>query len=73
MEQSKYFAIVTFGTPAKRFRRVHTDKESAVAQAATLKGSGTCSTVDVIGFATRAQAAKADISTSRGGEFVVRF
>jgi hypothetical protein len=64
--QNNYFAIVTFGAPDARFRKVHTSESSAVAQASELKGSGTCSAVRVLGFAKRVQAADADISDHCG-------
>lgn len=63
---NKFFAIVTFGWPSRSFKKVHMSEQSACAQASGLKGSGTCTAVHVIGFATRAQAADADISDHRG-------
>ncbi len=63
--ENKFFAITTFGYPSKRFRKVHTSEESAREQANDLKGSGTCSNVHILGFATRAAANVADISNPK--------
>lgn len=77
METNKYFSVVTFGRPAKRFRKVHDSAEAACEQASELKGTGTCSSVHVLGFAKRVQAQDADISNDRGlgvrGDLVVSY
>lgn len=70
------YAIVTFGRPLA-FEKVHDTLAAAAADAADLKGSGTCTDVRILAFATREQAADADISDHRGlgvlGEEVVTF
>jgi hypothetical protein len=61
-----YFAITTFGAPSRTYRKVHASLESALRQAARLKGTGSCTTVRVLEYATRALALDADISDARG-------
>lgn len=57
-----YYAIVTFGSPSRRYRKVHESLDSATAAACHLRGTGTCTTVRVQAHDTRAKAAAADIS-----------
>ncbi len=69
---NKFYAILTFGSPAKNYRRIHTSRDAAIEQASELKGTGTCSTVDVREYDSRAAAKAADISTMSGRQ-IVRF
>lgn len=72
-----FYAIVTFGSPRRRFAKVHSSLDRALAVASKLKGVGTCSAVHVLEFAMRSEAKDADISDHRGlgvvGDLVASF
>lgn len=57
-----WFAVVTFGVPSIRYRKVHNSKEEAERVAREVKGSGTCSDARVAWCSSRRAAREADIS-----------
>lgn len=70
-EESKWYAVVTCGSPSVNYRRVHKDKGEAIETACRIKGTGSCTNARVMGCDTRKLARSADISEVRDGEWIV--
>lgn len=66
LSSNNWYAIVTFGRPSGRVRKVHRTAAAAIEAAVSLKGTGTCQDVHVLEFPSRRSAADADISDHRG-------
>ncbi len=64
MEKRGWYAVVTFGAPSIRYRKIHRVKRDAADLCRILKGSGTCSEARVVLCETRRAAQQADISDS---------
>lgn len=62
-----YFAIVTFGSPTTPRRSYYRSLAAARADAAGMKGTGSCTTVRIYECETLALARSADISELRKG------
>jgi hypothetical protein len=62
--ENKWYAVVTFGSPAIKYTKVHRRLESACWAANWVMGSGTCTAARVVCCATRAAAGDADVGDS---------
>lgn len=71
MNPQMWFAIVTFGSPLRDYRKVHSSQADAQHMAASLLGTGTCTKVRVVECQTYAAAYDADISQNHKVVFEV--
>jgi len=66
-----FYSVVTFGLPSVRRLRFSRSIEAAKTNAHACKGTGTCSSAQVIASTTRALAKEADISRTLPGQELV--
>jgi hypothetical protein len=67
----KYYAVVTFGRPARKQQNYRVSADAAKQDASEFVGTGTCTAARVYECDTKTLALTADISRVRDGERVI--